>query len=70
MRNQRNLTKDQVEWFVERIDESDTGRLIISTHLVNKYKKIIDEPLMTNDEARHELLDLNFDYYNDSFYCG
>lgn len=31
--------KEVAKWFADRIDESHSGRLIIKTHVLNKFRK-------------------------------
>lgn len=51
------LTDHQKEWFADRMDESRNGRVIVSTHLVRKYKKITNQPDLENFAVRTILID-------------
>lgn len=49
------LNPDEI-WIVDRIEESITGRILIKTHLVNKYRKMTSNYAGTNSEIRSEML--------------
>ena len=42
------LTKEQKEWFSDRMEESHTGRLLIPSYLYAKFRKIVEEPDLSN----------------------
>lgn len=51
------LTEAQKIWFGDRMTENASGRVIIPTHLCEKFKKIADNPFMDNSEIRCWLID-------------
>lgn len=57
-----NLTREQKIWFLERMDESETGRVIVPTRLCDKLRKLADDPEITNFECKSYLID---NIYND-----
>lgn len=46
-----------VKWFAERINESATGKLIVGTGLVNKYRKIFADYDSSNDIIRNNIIE-------------
>ena len=54
--SQLTLTSSQIEWFAERIDTSGTGRIIVKSGLVAKFKKIFPDSALSNDYIRNEIV--------------
>lgn len=52
------FTNKEINWYADRVDESPTGRLIISSHLVNKYRKKTGNYLDDNSLIRDEIIRL------------
>ena len=40
MFNEYDLSKEQLEWFAERFDESPTGLVIIPSYVLNKFRRL------------------------------
>ena len=53
------LTKEQVTWFCERLKESPTGKVIVSSSLVNKYRKLTADYDSPNAIIRSRIIDLD-----------
>lgn len=51
------LNKEQAEWFDERMSESYTGRVIVPTHLCNKFRRITERPDLDNHTIKRWLID-------------
>jgi hypothetical protein len=44
------MSREQSDWFLERLTEGRTGRIIVKSHLVKKWRKISGN--YTDDNAR------------------
>lgn len=40
MSEEYDLSTEQIEWFAERLDESPTGRVIVPTYVLNKFRRL------------------------------
>lgn len=61
------LTKEQKNWFGERMNENERGRVIVPNHCYIKFKKLIGDSNLTNTDIKSWLID---NIYNDKYlYC-
>ena len=51
------LTKDEKDWFGDRMDESHTGRILIPKRLYEKFRNITGASTATNAEIKCWLID-------------
>jgi hypothetical protein len=49
-------------FIVDRISESPTGRILIPTHIVTKYRKVFNRYSGTNGEIRSEIINKYQEY--------
>jgi gluconate kinase len=54
-KNQKWL--DEVNFFAERLDQSETGRIIVKSSLIKKYRKMNDDYISTNSDIRSHIID-------------
>ena len=47
----------QLDWFGDRISESQSGRVLIPSHCYAKFRKITDNELISNREIKVWLID-------------
>ncbi len=63
MMKYKDLTeKEKLDWICERIITSHTGRVIISTHLIKKYRDIINDHEIPNWEIKDKMINEFGDY--------
>lgn len=55
--NPNILTKEQKEWFGNRMDESQTGRVRVPTYLYDKFRKITANEFYTNSQIKSWLIE-------------
>ena len=48
--------KKLAEWLADRIDEAESGRLIVPTHAINKYRKYIADFTSPNAVIRADII--------------
>jgi hypothetical protein len=51
------LTKEQKEWFGNRMDETQSGRVIVPSYLFEKFRKITGRPELQNHTIKSWLID-------------
>lgn len=51
------LTNEQRQWFGDRMDESHTGRVIVPSHLYKKFRKIVDNEFLSNEQIKDYLIE-------------
>ena len=51
------LTREQFEWFGNRMTESHTGRVLVPSHCYNKFRKICDDEYLSNGDIKCYLID-------------
>lgn len=51
-----DLTKEQKAWFGDRMTESHTGRVLIPSYLYKKFRKVVDNECVPNDEIKDYLI--------------
>lgn len=51
------LTEDQKDWFGNRMTEGSTGSIKVPTHLYNKFRKIYENDLTSNEDIKTYLID-------------
>lgn len=50
------LTKEQADWFDQRMKESESGRVIVPTRLCEKFRKLSGDPYLSNIEIKTYLI--------------
>lgn len=50
------FTKEEYNWFLERLDTSHTGRTLVSAQLVKKFKKLSEDEYSDNVEIRNYII--------------
>jgi len=56
------LTRAQYEWFGDRMTESHTGRVSAPSYCYNKFRKIIDNEFLSNEEIKCYLIDYVYNH--------
>lgn len=51
------LTREQFDWFGDRMTESHTGRVLVPSHCYSKFRKIIDNEFISNGDIKCYLID-------------
>lgn len=52
-----HLTEDQMYWFSERLRESSTGRVIVPSHCYVKFKRVVENDYLSNEQIKCWLID-------------
>lgn len=51
------LTEEELRYFAERCDENASGRIIVSSHLIKKYRKLTGNIADSNAIIRSRIID-------------
>ena len=51
------LTEDQKDWFGNRMDENQSGRVLVPTRLYKKFRIIADNEFISNHDIKAYLID-------------
>lgn len=55
------LTEDEKDWFGNRMSEGESGAVTVPTHLLNKLRKLTNQPNISNQVAKSYLIDKCYD---------
>ena len=50
------LTEDQKKWFGDRMSETASGRVVVSSYAYRKFRKVTDLEFLTNDQIKSYLI--------------
>lgn len=50
------LTKEQINWFGDRMDENSKGAVLVPSYLYKKFRKIADNEFLSNDQIKTYLI--------------
>lgn len=57
----QKLTQEQKEYLISRCDESSTGKVLVPTRLIKKYREYSQDYISSNDIIRHKIIYLYSD---------